>query len=69
MEPRRFTQDVQAAAARSRAGLTALALVAFATIASADAPRWKKLSPPPAMPAPAASGDLAIDDFTLHWAA
>jgi pimeloyl-ACP methyl ester carboxylesterase len=33
------------------------------------APRWKTAPLPPEMPAPAAKGDLAIDDFTLHWAA
>ncbi|HUQ07337.1 MAG TPA: alpha/beta fold hydrolase [Kofleriaceae bacterium] len=46
-----------------------VALVTGTSFARADTPRWKQLSPPPAMPAPVASGDLPVDDFTLHWAA
>jgi pimeloyl-ACP methyl ester carboxylesterase len=46
----------------------ALAAVTFAS-ARADTPRWKTLSPPPAMPTPAASGNVRIGDVTLHWAA
>lgn len=43
--------------------------LASAGVAEAGPPRWRTLSPPPPMPAPDAVGDLAIDDFTLHWAA
>src|SRR5689334_20989320 len=81
MESRRFTQDVQAATARSRARVVAFAtLTAFAALASTSHAQpvrperakrvegWKKLSPPPAMPDAVASGDLAVDDFKLHWA-
>jgi pimeloyl-ACP methyl ester carboxylesterase len=81
MEPRRFAQDVQAAAARSRARV-AVVVAALAAASSALAHAqpvrperakrvegWKKLSPPAtSMPDAVASGDLAVDDFKLHWA-
>ncbi len=48
--------------------LVGTALAAALVTAAAARPRWQQLSPPPAMPEPTARGDLAIDDFTLHWA-
>jgi len=56
----------------------ALAVLALAVAASttatpapaaADTPRWRQLSPPPAMPTPATSGRVEIDGgATIYWA-
>jgi pimeloyl-ACP methyl ester carboxylesterase len=53
-----------------RALAVLVAMVTFLAARPADArpPRWKGVPVPAALPKPDSEGDLAIDDFTLHYA-
>ncbi len=48
------------------AALVVLAMISIAS--AAPKPKWKQLSPPAAMPEPTRTGQISVDDFTMHYA-